>query len=356
MNNYVPFLKIKPNEIGALSELALEIKPSVTPFFDFPRKKDMTPESFQTMVVKGGRSMGRHLKDFDTFFIDNFDIDDDIKVSGLDNYQFIIDACSDLNFIPVVGLDRTPQRNECVFTSRASGKIQSNLIALRLQSEDFEDFDLVQDAIGELIIRAEGLFEGWILVLDNRLCLTTNVTQRSDQIIQFLNDINAVFEFDRIIVTGSSIPASIGEIAETESESVQLRNELLIFRVVAAGVEPGLVTLGDYTIISPLYSDLTIPPEAMRNVTAAKITYSHADTHIILRGGALKTHARGNLQYNDLALDLIGKAIYRGHPYSTGDFFLHEKANFIGKGVTQSSILKPTINAHMTYMSRDFTV
>lgn len=47
MNNYIPFLKLKVNEINALKELALDIKQDgIMPFFDLAKKEDMTSLSF----------------------------------------------------------------------------------------------------------------------------------------------------------------------------------------------------------------------------------------------------------------------------------------------------------------------
>ncbi len=87
---------------------------------------------------------------------------------------------------------------------------------------------------------------------------------------------------------------------------------------------------------------------------APKVIYSYDDVHFVARGGALRTHARGNLQYNDIARDLCSQPFYRGPAYSFGDKFLDDKANGLGNKVMPSTILKPTINAHITYMVRDF--
>jgi hypothetical protein len=88
-----------------------------------------------------------------------------------------------------------------------------------------------------------------------------------------------------------------------------------------------------------------------RIVTAPKVIYSHQDQHFIARGGALKRHGRGLLQYNDLASEIVTQPFYRGAHYSLGDEFLQAKARGIGKLVIPGSILNSTINAHITYMA-----
>ena len=48
MNNYIPFLKLKSNEILAIKELEAELQEEITPFFDFPQKKEnFTEDTFK---------------------------------------------------------------------------------------------------------------------------------------------------------------------------------------------------------------------------------------------------------------------------------------------------------------------
>jgi|SRR5471030_2370185 len=355
MKNYSPFLKLKANEVGALAELADDLKASIIPFFDLPRKKDtMSGEAFSVMATKGVKSIQKHLKKFSNFYLDNFDIDDAVTVNGINNYEFVIDLLIDSKFIPVVGLDRTPERNRVVFEAKKNGKIATGKIAVRLQPEDFDEYSLTKDDLLDLMAMGDGLFQHWTLILDNRVCSPGDVSKRSDQLIKFISACLAEFDFEEIIIAGSSIPASISDVIETNNEVTHQRQEIAIVRSIFAKIEDPKIGFGDYTIVSPLYSDIDIPPEAMRNVTAPKIAYSYDSVHYIFRGGRLSSHPRGNLQYNDLAGQLVLMHFYRKPPYSFGDHYLNEKANNTGSGVTPSSILKPTINAHISYMVKDF--
>lgn len=355
MNNYIPFLKLKVNEIGALKELALDIiKDGVVPFFDLAKKEGMTSLSFQKMIKRSVISLSKNLKGIDRFFLDNFDIDDQIVVNGRNNYGFVIEEFSNTNFIPVVGLDRVVGRNQLVFDYKKKGTIKSNAIAIRLLLEDFESFELIQDEIEDLVNQGQGLFSEWILILDNRVCLDIDVPKRVQQLVDFLAAIIEIFDFKCIIITGSSIPPSIGEIIGVGSVVTHDRLELEIYSGVTIKLDSLNLYLGDYTIISPLYSDVTLPPEMMQNVLTPRIIYTYDRVHYIERGNGIKTHPRGYKQYNDIAKNLITKSYYRGHPYSFGDNFLNEKASDLGSNVTPSSILKPTINTHITYMIKDF--
>ncbi len=355
MNNYVPFLKFKTNEIGALGTLMPNLQEKTYPFFDLPKKNGMSEASFAEMVGKLEKAYKKHLKKLPAIFIDNYDIDDSIKISGNENYALVVEKFGLHNaFVPVIALDRPKARNDLVFQAKAAGQIASSAIAVRLQPDDFQSYAVIEDDLKNFQSQGSNLFSYWTLIFDNRVCTNVDPVQRSAQINKFLQKAAGNIQIQAVIVAGSSFPASISELMKVQTEIHHPRRELDIFRPVAQAAYHQSIFLGDYTIVSPLYSDVSIPVEAMQNVIAAKTIYSYGDTHYVVRGGALKTHRRGRLQYNDIANRIVSQKFYRGFGYSSGDLFLHEKASLQGAGVTPSSILKPTINAHITYMFNDF--
>jgi Beta protein len=350
---YTPFLKLKANEVGAFTELSDPVRNSIVPFFDLPAKREMTADSFCLMVDKAAKKLDVKLGKEHPFFLDNFDIPDSILVKGKTSYSYVVEAFSALNFIPVLGLNRSPTHNQVVFDEREAGTIRSSRVAIRLVDDEFDNFELIEDELSELMSSIDDAFGECILILDCRLCLNLDPTAKALQIQKFISKARSQFSFTEIIVTGSSIPASIGQVIKTEEVSDLERIELKIFAGVLALSGMDHIGLGDYTIVSPLYADFTLEPEMFLNVTAPKVLYANKSTHYIARGGALKTHIRGNQQYNDMCVDLMKLSIYRGKHYSRGDLFIAEKAAMLGTIVTPGSILKPTINAHMTYMATD---
>lgn len=354
MNNYVPFLKLKTGEIGALSTLDEQIKSSIVPFIDLPKKDGMTADWFKSMVDKGAKSIAKHLKKFPLFFLDNFDIDDSLMIDGEHNYNYVLKSLGQLNFAPVVGLDRATGRNEAVFKAKETGTLAANTIALRLQLDDFENYPLVAHEIEQLFAHGSGLFSHWILVLDNRVCADVAPIKRANVLAKFIQDSSATEKFAAIIVTGSSIPPSIGDVTGVLTEHDHSRVEIAIYRALRKQMKGVNLFCGDYTIVSPLYSDLKLAPEVLYNVMTAKVVYSHGDIHYVARGGALKTHPRGNLQYNDIFAQIVTKSFYRQPAFSFGDQFIWDRTVSTGVLVTPSSVLKPTINAHMSYMFRNF--
>lgn len=357
MNNYIPFLKLKSNEILAIKELEAELQEEITPFFDFPRKDVFTEDTFKKTTETMVRSVKRHLGNISCFYLDNFDIDSNLEIDGINNYAYLLESFSDCPIIPVVSIDRCEGHIDAVYDAKNSDVIDSEVFALRLVPEDFENFDVIADDIDDMIGDVFETFDDIDLIFDCRVCLGQNryLDNLALNIINFAKKFSALYPIRKLIVTGSSIPASIREIIGVESEVELQRAELRIFNFVGMEIsELYNIVIGDYGMVSPNYSDLDIIPEAMQNVTAPKILYAFDDYHYIIRGGALKTHPRRFAQYFDLAEILVSKNFFRGRNYSFGDRFLEEKSYGRGNYVTPASIIKPTVNAHITYMLKDY--
>ncbi len=355
--SYIPFLKFKANEIAAVKALESFEKKNLTPFFDFARKADHNSNSLSQMIDRIYRKYELNLTDLPSFYIDNFDIDDAILIDGEDNYSYVINKFIETNFIPVVGIDRSENRNLVVFDAKEEGIISSDSIAFRFGSDDLLSYELIADEFDELAAQAGENFDDWHLIIDNRVCKDTDPIKRAEQIFNFINSMRKYYDIDKVIITGSSITPSIKDILNPNEYTDLTRNEIAIFTHALAGLSQiDDVVFGDYTAVSPNYSDVTFDGGVIRKVTTPKIIYCYEDKQFIIRGGALESHPRGSKQYNDLAGIIIAKDYYRGEDYSFGDEYLSQKASSIGKDATPSTIPKSLINAHITYMLNDFDI
>lgn len=355
MDNYIPFLKLKSNEVMAIKTLAPDVKTKITPFFDVPRKDGLTENDFVNAVGKLERSVSNNLNDVPVFYLDNFDVPSNLSVNGDHNYKFVVETFSNHSFIPVVSIDRDAGHIAAVHDGKTNGIIESDVIALRLLQEDFENFEASNEDIDELLSDVINLFDNVDLVLDCRVCSSLNSDEVAEQISNFSIAFADHYELRKTVVTGSSIPASIGDLLDVQTYGEFDRNELTIFRKVRdLSDDDNDLYLGDYCVVTPNYSDASIPGYALLNVMTPKIIYSFADKHFVIRGGAIRTHPRGNKQYNDFSQTIVGGGHYRGAAYSDGDKFIDEKSRSIGSSVMPGTIIKPTVNAHITYMVKDF--
>ncbi|WP_437880097.1 beta family protein [Pseudomonas sp. LRF_L74] len=351
MPKYIPFLKAKANEFGAIKSLSKERKKFIAPFFDLPLKKDMDDKVLKKTIETAARKFCLNMKGVPEYFVDDYDIPDSVLIGSRPSYEYLA-ACmlaQDLNFNPVVGIDRTADRNACVFTPAVTKAASNRRIALRISSDDLVSYALVRGDILHLIAMGNGLYDRWVLVIDNRVCKDVDPVARAAQIKAFCIAAAADHAYEAIVITGSTLPPVAGDILPTNNEKHLLRNEVAIYSNAIVGLSGHNVVFGDYTIVSPDYSDSDIDPRNMLNVTAPKVVYSYEDKHYIVRGGGIKTHPRGFKQYNDIAATIVAKSFFR-HGNSEGDLYLVEKAAGLGSTVMPGSVLKPTINSHISFM------
>lgn len=347
--SYTPFLKFKVNEVAAIKALDSALHRVLVPFFDLPRMDGLVESSLVKKIDDAYRKYEINLKLLPAFYIDNFDIDDSITIQGRHNYYYLLQKFSPSKIIPVVGIDRSPSHNQAVFDNAT--QLQSNTVAFRVTAENL-DYILYEDEIKDLVEKCFECYENIHLIIDNRVCFNIDVPQKTQEISDFINKITQDIVFNKIIVTGSSIPASIRDLLAPGASDVFPRHEINLYRALKI-VHPSIF-LGDYTVVSPHYSDIKIEGELMRKVTAPKLFYPYADSMYITRGHAIDTHLRGVKQYNDLSAAIVAKPFYRQPVKSFGDKYLHEKANNRGKDATPSTIPKPLVNLHITYMLTDF--
>lgn len=354
MNNYIPFLKLKSNEIMALKELDTDLQNEIIPFFDIAKKQEvLTEEEFVKNIETMKNKIINHLKYIQAFYLDNFDIDTNFTVNGDASYKYILNQFDDMPLIPVVGLDRDIGHINAVIDAKRIDMIKSSKLAIRVTNEDFINFKLVENDIDDFLGEVITLFEQIDLIFDCRYCVNLDYTNIATNIVNFVREFTFKFDTNKIIITGTSIPVPIGEAVEPNNTKDLERKEIEIYQIARSMYDFGDLYLGDYTIVGADYSDTDLPANMMQNVMTAKTVYSYHNLHYIQRGGALRTHPRGNKQFNDQSLMLVSKPFFRGKDYSFGDNFIEEKSRDIGNNVMPGTILKPTINAHMTYMLRD---
>lgn len=229
---YIPFLKLKQNEIMALKELDGSIKEKLTPFFDFPNDANgNTPENFIKKTEAEHKRIQKHLWQDIQFYIDTYDIDD-LDINGQHSYEYLLDAFQDISIIPVIGVDRTPEHKQSIINYMATQNDSIKTIAFRITKDDFQSYSAIQDEISTLFDGLLGLFATIDLIFDNRLCLEVDIDSTANHIAQFSQRFNEDYPVRKTIITGSSIPASLSEICPPRDHRIIKRNELLIYSKV----------------------------------------------------------------------------------------------------------------------------
>jgi hypothetical protein len=351
---YIPFLKLKKNEVSALTELTDATLSHVTPLFDIPRIKDMTGADFIDRIRIGLKALTSKWNPQKGFYIDVFDIPPDLKPAGQNIYSYTLAKFNAYKVIPVVGLDRDEDHISSViaFLRKKAGKLK---IAIRLLPTDFANFDAVRMEINDLLGESIRLSKSVDLLLDARTLSDKNVKEMAVNAAIFANKFAKSYGCRRIVMAGSSIPSSLLGIVRTNSEKTfpRLEKELWATFKLKCKVDDSVISFGDYSLVSPEYSDIDISPQIFPNVATPKIIYTCDQEYYAVRGAAFKTHPLGYRQYFALAKKIVSQPIFRGRTFSAGDKYIYERGSGKGTSGSPGSWIKTTVNSHVTFIIQD---
>jgi len=353
MQIYTPFLKFKQNEVAALADFYKSNDDIAIPFFDVPRPQENDAANIINRINTGIKQVDRNLKDYE-FYIDNYDLDDSIELLGLGQYEYILQGVSHLNVIPVVAFNRHHAHNKYALKHVSSKGCK---VAVRLNQEDIESYKLTRTSLlnlwKEITIANPNEIH---LIIDFRV-ITSELTALKNIAVNFINSFCSEFNVDRIIVTGSSIPAVITSILKPNSSKIIDRFEWHLYQDISPALSKIIsnkLIYGDYGLISPDYSDTELEFWLMQTVASPKAFYTFSTNFFVLRGGAFKTHPDGYRQYFTMADSIVSMKFFRGEKYSSGDKYIFDRSSKtttkISKGGSPSSWLKATLSSHLKYI------
>jgi hypothetical protein len=351
MTHYIPFLKLKSNEIGAILEFEKKKSEKITPFFDIPRPSKHNETNVLKRIAIGKKEITK--LGSREFYLDNYDLDDTLKLRGIDQYKFILDNFSGSNFIPVTGLNRDPIHNKTAIQYSAAGICK---IAIRLTQEDIESYKLTKPQLAKLWAEiVDGGISTIHIILDLRIL--DDIAYAEQCVCKFLQNFKQDFETQLIIIAGSSIPAIITALVTTNTTCSVDRKEWLLWKRLKSQIDYsliGLINFGDYGIVSPDYSDEELDDWLIQSVAAPKVFYTYTDKFFITRGGAFKKHPDGYKQYFSIADVIVAQSFFRDINYSFGEKYIHDRSSLSAKrpakGGSPSSWLKATLASHITFI------
>ncbi|WP_417355020.1 beta family protein [Gallaecimonas pentaromativorans] len=351
MIKYIPFLKFKQNEIQGVAQLTPGVRNQIVPLYDVPRSQNIMSEAEVLKRIRLASAELKKSKDTKSeywFFVDNFDIDESINLSGIPQYRYILDSLKDYQLIPVVALDRSSDHNVAAFDFI---KTKPGSIAVRLQEEDIESYAITKPKLDLLwndirTARPDDI----ILLIDLRIVKDVAGSQR--KVERFLSRFKLDFQVSVTSLSGSVIPGNIANLIGTDDKKHVVREEYRLWRSLTNSPDYQHILYGDYGVVSPEYSDLDLDPELMNGVSTPKVFYTHSDKFYICRGRRFKTHGYG--QYFDISDDIVSQAFYRGAAYSYGDKYIHDRsmhsAHKPPKGGSPSTWIKSLTVAHITFI------
>jgi hypothetical protein len=324
--HYVPILKGRAGEYGALREMAPKVKAGLTPLIEVP------PIPWDFERGEPDKTVDQHLERLSSkivqswgvqrpLFLDLLWIAPDERMANGDHpltHIFGTAREDGLQLIPVTGLVRGEEyQSSCrdVIAEDARG------VCIRLQKEDFEESDdlcaQVAELLNELCVPASAAD----LVLDLRSLASDegNILRAAIPIlVRSIPDLDVWRSFT---LAGTAFPENLIELPPSTFSMIP-RLEWIIWRnLIARARIPRLPSFGDYAVASPQPSE--VDPRIMR--PSASIRYTTDDAWLIPKARNLRDF--GFAQFHDICRNLIGRPEYSGPEFSWGDRYIDECAN-----------------------------
>ena len=352
--DFFAFLKMKQYESRIFSSTEKEIFHSIMPVFDIPKTDNESEASIKKSIQTGIKNLTKNLSENHPFFIDCKDIID-INIGNDFIYSYLLKELkkTKLNALPVISFSRSNEHNKSVINSHKGQKYQ--FIAIRADEDDIVDFDgFIEDFIE---IKEELPETSFVLIIDFEVIRSQKELSLFENLLEyFLSELdiyssNNGEEFNKIVITGSSLSGDFGEHTRAGENSSFPRYEASLFKNI---IKKGhLVTYGDYGVVSPEYTFPDIPPQLIYKVSTPKLIYTTDFEIHTFRGRSLSQE--GNSQYFDLAESIFNSPFYRGKNYSSGDQSIYDHANRVLANATSQGNWYKILNiAHFSFIKKDF--
>lgn len=195
---YVPFLKLKQNEIRAIGDLDIKVNEDMIPFFDITQIENLDDNLLEENLILRKKDIEKNIDSSKLFYIDNYDQQDSPNC----NYKLVLETYKELNIIPVIGIDRDDEHINSV-TNYLNTKNSNKKLAIRFNTNDIESFNIIQEEIEEYLMPCIKLCVELHIIIDLRIINDNNINYLKNRIVKFIEDIEKNLICNKIIITSS---------------------------------------------------------------------------------------------------------------------------------------------------------
>lgn len=352
-NHYVPILKWKRAEQGALKALGKEHKKYITPLIQFVMPKQKNPQEqledvilrFEEQIVEIPKLILESWGN-DPIFIDfSLLYTTPLKVKSL---SAILRGGSKFGatFIPVIYLNDDLQIKRAAYSL---AKEYGSGICLRLICSDFSDLTKLSQSIGELFSSMGLVEKDFDLLVDIK-----ETKENGDKYLKYLDlsqKIPNLQKWRTFIFASGSFPEDLSH-CKLDEENLIPRIDWKSWREHIENRKlKRKPSLADYTIQHPIYKESSqfFPP-------TSSIKYTLDNEWLIMKGKKQKFEL-----YLASAAELVkDERYYYGESFSDGDKYIAEKAKHFTKYIKNPAIkgtgtpetwLKAGINHHLVLVA-----
>ncbi len=329
---YVPILKGRQGEYGALQTTFSDAKPLLAPLIEIP------PIPWDYKASQPGKTIDEHLRSvagnierawgcFEPIFIDLMWIEDGERmVGGVHPLSHVFATIRNrgIQAIPVTGLARHQAYQEaCREVIRMDGRG----LCLRLQREDFDESDDLASQTSRLLSDLGACEREADLLLDLRAISPADINGQAGDVIAMIDALPQLTSWRSFVLAGTAFPDDLMGLPPSARSAIPRAEWALWTELISSHSLPRVPTFGDYAIASPQPSE--VDPRIMR--PSASIRYTAEQSWIILKGRNLRDH--GFAQFHQVSQALLGFPEYSGSDFSWGDRYISDCAGrLVGTG------------------------
>jgi hypothetical protein len=347
---YVPILKGKAGEYGALEDLDDGLRSQIMPLIEIPavdwdweneRPVKSVDEHVATVAEKIQRAWG-----VQPVFVEAGGLDEAGTLGdGQTATQFILGGCrrAAMNVVPVVSPESPRRVREDV---REHHRRSQSGVALRLTARDFDDENL-EDALNQLVESCSVQRGQTDVIVDLQ-----DIGDDSSRAILLVRLVKSALpwreEWRNLIVAASSFPQDLSNVSAASVTQLP-RTEWEVWMRIAQRPDYYLrrnVVFGDYAVAHPEPKELD--PRVMR--MSASIRYTTSDGWLILKGRNVRQW--GYEQWYELCENLVERPEYCGADFSAGDQLIAACARRETGTGNATTWRRVATNHHLTLVTR----
>jgi hypothetical protein len=342
-NHYVPILRWKRGEYGALRLLSDTEKLRLTPLIEFPPGMFSSPENdndFRGTLIRAASDIHKAWG-ARRAFCDLGLMPPAAEAAGIGHPVSLLWEYArrhHLNLVPVIAL-------------RASGRYQAAAArvidrdnggaCIRVTSEQLHSTTFGRD-LADLMASCRVTPATVDLVIDRRIVTTMSVPTQ-----QLLHRLPTIGEWRTLTVAGGAFPRDLREFSVGQHLHPRLEWQMWRQAGTAERVQRR-VTFADYTTQHAIFAE---PPR--RANFSASIRYTSNDHWVIMRGeGVFNDDSAGFAQWPANAMLLCERPEFCGAQFSAGDAYIASRTVVGASTGNAEWWLRASINHHMTFVIR----
>lgn len=343
---YVPILKGRSGEYGALEMLPSDLKGLLLPIIEIPpipwnHSTKMPGKTVDKHLQKVGANIERAWGPNRPILLDFTWIENGQRMADGTHpatYVFAAVRARGVQALPVTGLLRDHEYQEAY---RDAIHRDGRGFCLRLQKEDFDDVDNLDTEVARLLSYFGSREREVDLILDLRFI--DGRTQIED-VVAMIDALPKLNQWRSFALCGTAFPADLMGIPPLATTSIPRTEWTLWTEIVSTRSLRRSPSFGDYAIANPQPSE--VDPRVMR--PSASIRYTTAKTWVILKGQNLRGHGFG--QFHQVSGTLARAPQYSGSNFSWGDCYISDCASHLVGTGSLTTWRKVGTSHHLTFV------